>query len=61
MQLNAELCAHVYHGLVWLLVPFIPASGVFVMVGFVLAERTLYLPSIGYCIGLAAALEGAAR
>jgi hypothetical protein len=40
LRLNAELCAHLYHGLVWLLVPFIPASGVFVMVGFVLAERS---------------------
>jgi hypothetical protein len=30
--------------------PFIPASNLFFPVGFVLAERVLYLPSMGYCI-----------
>lgn len=30
-------------------IPFIPASNIFFPVGFVIAERILYLPSIGYC------------
>jgi Flp pilus assembly protein TadD len=37
-------------GLAWMLLPFIPASGVFVTVGTLLAERLLYIPSIGFCL-----------
>lgn len=33
-----------------IVVPFLPASNLLVNVGFVLAERILYLPSAGYCI-----------
>ncbi|KAL6728397.1 hypothetical protein Aduo_010175 [Ancylostoma duodenale] len=33
-----------------LILPFLPASNLFCYVGFVAAERTLYLSSIGYCI-----------
>ncbi|XP_022919207.2 protein O-mannosyl-transferase TMTC4-like [Onthophagus taurus] len=33
-----------------LILPFIPASNVFFKVGFVIAERTLLLPSVGYCV-----------
>lgn len=29
--------------------PFIPASNIFFPVGFVIAERTLLLPSAGFC------------
>lgn len=29
--------------------PFLPASNMFFTVGFVIAERTLLLPSAGYC------------
>ncbi len=36
--------------LAMIIVPFLPASNVLVSVGFVLAERVLYLPSAGYCI-----------
>ncbi|KAI5744374.1 hypothetical protein M8J76_001778 [Diaphorina citri] len=32
-----------------LIIPFIPASNLFFYVGFVLAERVLYIPSVGYC------------
>ena len=38
------------YSLVLLIVPFIPSSNIFLRVGFVLAERVLYLPSIGLCI-----------
>ena len=32
------------------LVPFVPASNLLFPVGFVIAERILYLPSMGYCL-----------
>ncbi|CRL02602.1 CLUMA_CG015797, isoform A [Clunio marinus] len=34
----------------FLTLPFIPASNLFFYVGFVVAERILYLPSVGYCL-----------
>ncbi|XP_068162531.1 protein O-mannosyl-transferase TMTC1 isoform X2 [Antennarius striatus] len=37
-------------GLSFLIFPFIPASNLFFRVGFVVAERVLYMPSMGYCI-----------
>ncbi|XP_038615234.1 protein O-mannosyl-transferase TMTC4 isoform X1 [Tachyglossus aculeatus] len=36
-------------GLGFLIIPFLPASNLFFRVGFAVAERVLYLPSIGYC------------
>ena len=33
-----------------LILPFLPASNLFVIVGFTIAERVLYLPSAGFCI-----------
>lgn len=33
-----------------LTLPFLPASNLFFYVGFVVAERILYLPSVGYCL-----------
>lgn len=44
-------------GLSILIIPFLPASNVFFNVGFVLAERTLYIPSAGYCLLLAIGLQ----
>lgn len=43
-------------GLVLLVVPFLPASNIFFRVGFVIAERVLYLSSAGYCLLLAYSL-----
>jgi hypothetical protein len=37
--------------------PFIPCSNLLFPVGFVVAERVLYLPSIGFCLLLAIALH----
>ncbi|XP_066489913.1 protein O-mannosyl-transferase TMTC1 isoform X3 [Tiliqua scincoides] len=37
-------------GLLFLIFPFVPASNLFFRVGFVVAERVLYMPSMGYCI-----------
>ena len=33
-----------------LVIPFLPASNLFFPVGFVLAERILYIPSMGYSV-----------
>ncbi|CAG0879112.1 unnamed protein product [Cyprideis torosa] len=33
----------------WLVLPFLPASNLFFTVGFVIAERMLLLPSVGFC------------
>ena len=39
-----------------LVVPFLPASNLFFPVGFVVAERVLYLPSMGLCMLVALSL-----
>jgi len=36
--------------IVFMIVPFLPASNLFFRVGFVIAERILYLSSIGFCM-----------
>lgn len=33
-----------------IIIPFMPAANVFYPVGFVIAERILYIPSAGYCL-----------
>eukprot|EP00941_MAST-03F_sp_MAST-3F-sp1_P001734 g1734.t1 len=40
-----------------LLVPYLPSANIFFTVGFVLAERVLYLPSAGFCALLAILLD----
>ena len=37
-------------GLAMAIIPFLPASNLFFPVGFVVAERVLYLPSMGFCM-----------
>lgn len=44
-------------GLAMLIIPFLPASNIFFNVGFVLAERTLYIPSAGYCLLIVIGLQ----
>lgn len=39
--------------LVMLVIPFLPASNLFFPVGFVVAERVLYIPSMGFSVLLA--------
>ncbi|XP_020791909.1 protein O-mannosyl-transferase TMTC4 isoform X2 [Boleophthalmus pectinirostris] len=55
--INQALCSQdiqkrrtVTLALVLLVVPFLPASNIFFRVGFVVAERVLYLSSAGYCL-----------
>jgi len=33
-----------------MILPFLPASNLFFPVGFVIAERVLYAPSMGFCM-----------
>lgn len=40
-----------------MIIPFLPASNVFFPVGFVIAERILYIPSVGYCLLIALGFE----
>ena len=37
-------------GLIFLVIPFLPAANILFPVGFVIAERVLYIPSLGYVI-----------
>ena len=37
-------------GLAMMIGPFIPAANIFMSVGFTIAERTLFLPSAGFCL-----------
>ncbi|XP_077565884.1 protein O-mannosyl-transferase TMTC1 [Stigmatopora nigra] len=49
-SLKKEENKEVLMGMLFLVFPFIPASNLFFRVGFVVAERVLYMPSMGYCI-----------
>uniref|UniRef100_A0A8C5WH57 Protein O-mannosyl-transferase TMTC2 n=1 Tax=Leptobrachium leishanense TaxID=445787 RepID=A0A8C5WH57_9ANUR len=40
-----------------LIVPFVPASNLFFYVGFVIAERVLYIPSMGFCLLITAGVR----
>lgn len=40
-----------------LVIPFLPATNVFFYVGFVIAERILYIPSFGFCLLVAIGVE----
>ena len=48
------LFRHVLFSLLFMILPFVPASNILQTVGFVAAERTLYIPSIGWCVLVAA-------
>jgi len=40
-----------------MVIPFLPASNLFFRVGFVVAERILYVPSMGFCILVVCGLQ----
>ena len=46
---NSKQAKMLLFGLVLMAFPFIPASNLFFPVGFVVAERILYIPSMGFC------------
>ena len=43
--------------LAMLVIPYLPACNVVIRVGFVIAERVLYLPSSGWCLLFAIGLS----
>ena len=45
--------ASVLIGLAFVVVPFFPSTNLVFPVGFVIAERVLYIPSVGFCFLLA--------
>lgn len=47
---NKYVFRFVLMGLAMGIVPFLPATNLFFRVGFVIAERVLYLPVVGVCI-----------
>jgi len=53
-MLPKMLTNHIFRQMVmaitWLILPFIPAANIFFPVGFVVAERVLYLPSMGFSL-----------
>jgi len=44
------VCRRLLFSLVLMVIPFLPASNLFFRVGFVIAERNLYLPSTGFVL-----------
>jgi hypothetical protein len=41
--------ARILAGFGWIVITILPSSQIFFFVGFLVAERVLYLPSVGYC------------
>ena len=41
----------------WMVIPFLPAFNLFFPVGFVIAERVLYIPSMGFCLLVSLGLQ----
>jgi protein O-mannosyl-transferase len=54
---NSTLSRRIAFGLLWMILPFLPTSNALVWVGTMLAERLLYLPSIGFCILVAVGIQ----
>lgn len=55
--INEQLLSVEAYGLMLLIVPYIPCSNLLFPVGYVIAERTLYIPSIGFIILVVSGLE----
>ena len=54
---SEEYSKQILFSLAWMIIPFIPASNVFFPVGFVIAERILYIPSMGFCLLVSLGLQ----
>ncbi|GIY13968.1 protein O-mannosyl-transferase TMTC3 [Caerostris darwini] len=50
MKLDDETKMTLLMGLLLVVIPFLPASNLLFPVGFVVAERVLYIPSMGFCM-----------
>jgi len=57
-MMNQGRKMHLLFSLAMLLLPFVPASNLLFPVGFVIAERILYLPSMGYCLLITLGFNG---
>jgi len=58
---HGSVCRRLLLSLVLIVVPFLPASNLFFRVGFVIAERNLYLPSTGFVMLVALGMKKLAR
>lgn len=47
---NKQRSVVILMSLAFMIFPFLPASNLFFPVGFVIAERVLYMPSMGFCL-----------
>ena len=56
-QPHYNTCHAIFFSLSLTILPFLPASNLFFYVGFVVAERVLYIPSLGYCLLIAVAMD----
>ncbi|XP_058450462.1 protein O-mannosyl-transferase TMTC4 [Malaya genurostris] len=56
LVLRTKIHKPVLMGVALMIIPFLPACGI-VRVGFVIAERVLYIPSLGYCYLIAYGFE----
>lgn len=54
---NFNACHAILFSLSLSIFPFLPASNIFFYVGFVVAERVLYIPSLGICLLVAVGVE----
>ncbi|XP_018332006.1 transmembrane and TPR repeat-containing protein CG4050 [Agrilus planipennis] len=54
---NRQKAVVLIMGLALMALPFLPASNLFFPVGFVVAERVLYMPSMGFCLLIAYGLN----
>jgi len=57
-RIRAPVCSF---GLAWVAVALLPVSNVLIPTGILLAERTLFLPSIGFLLGLGGLVAAAAK
>ncbi|RWS21942.1 transmembrane and TPR repeat-containing protein 4-like protein, partial [Leptotrombidium deliense] len=47
---NATIRSLLQFCIIFIVIPFVPSSNLFFVVGFVVAERSLYLSSVGFCL-----------
>lgn len=50
LKANQQICQILLLLIALMIIPFLPATNLFAYVGFVVAERVLYLPSVAYCL-----------
>ena len=50
MMTEEKMSSRLIMIMAWLIIPFLPASNILFPVGFVIAERVLYLPSMGWSL-----------